>query len=134
MDNLAMHTSVEKKGFSERLRATLANAKPPITTASELARQFSFRHKGGSVTPGAVRKWWNGEVIPADDKIDTLAAWLKVPKHWLRYGDAPKSKKGDLPNEAVTAQEIVLLQRWRELPASRRKILMMLLTEMGKDS
>lgn len=105
-----------------------------MTTSSELARQFSLRYKEGSITPGAVRKWWNGEVIPAEDKLDVLAAWLKVPKHWLRHGDAPKNKKGEHPNEANNAEEIILLQRWRSLSASRRKIVLALLTELGKDS
>jgi hypothetical protein len=132
IDNLSMHTTVEKKAFAERLRASLADTIPPITTASELARQFSLRYKNGSITPGAVRKWWHGEVIPADDKLEVLAQWLNVPKHWLRYGDAPKNRKGESPSEAATPEEVVLLQRWRGLPAGRRKILMALLADLGK--
>jgi transcriptional regulator with XRE-family HTH domain len=126
-----MHTPAEKKAFSERLRASVANARPPITTAAELARQFALRYTGGSITPGAVRKWWNGEVIPTADKLDALASWLKVPAHWLRYGDAPKGKA---QAEAMNAEEVMLLQRFRRLSPSRRKVLLQLLHEFERNS
>ncbi|WP_050808605.1 hypothetical protein [Collimonas fungivorans] len=72
--------------------------------------------------------------MPTEDKLEVLAHWLKVPSHWLRYGEAPKSKKGESQGEASTAEEIMLLQRWRMLPVSRRKIVLTLLADLSKDS
>jgi transcriptional regulator with XRE-family HTH domain len=132
-ENRWMHTPTEKKEFAQRLQMAAANASPAVTTATELSRHFSLRYKNGSVTPAAVRKWWDGIAFPSDDKLDVLANWLKVPKHWLRYGEAPKSKKGDSATETATPEEIILLQRWRMLPARRRKILLSLLADLGKD-
>jgi hypothetical protein len=125
-----MHTPTEKEGFASRLREAAAHATPPVLNASELARQFALRYKHGSVTPGAVRKWWLGLVIPTEEKLDVLSAWLKVPKNWLRYGESPKTRKGEAVYEASGADEILVLQRWRLLSASQKKLLLELMNEL----
>lgn len=117
--------------FSERLREALANAKPPVTTAAELARAFALRYDAPAPTPGAVRKWWDGKAVPDEDKLEVLAEWLKVPTQWLRYGDKHKGSESD--GVATTTEEIILLQRWRSLPASRRKIILALISDLGKE-
>ena len=58
---------------------------------THVAREFNRRCLGKPVTTQAVRKWLNGEAIPAGDKICTLAKWLKAFPHWLHYGENEKN-------------------------------------------
>jgi hypothetical protein len=52
-----------------------------------------------------VRKWLNGEAIPAGDKIRTLAKWLKASPHWLHYGENEKSAGGLKAEEEQSTYE-----------------------------
>lgn len=76
----------EKEKFSERLKFALKNAQPKLTKTSDIAIRFNLRHPNDPVTPQAVHKWLNGQAIPAQDKIETLAEWLNVKPEWLKYG------------------------------------------------
>jgi phage repressor protein C with HTH and peptisase S24 domain len=40
-----------------------------------------------SVSPKAVSKWFNGEAMPRQDKMNALATLLKVDPIWLQHGD-----------------------------------------------
>jgi hypothetical protein len=51
-----------------------------------LARDFNIRFAGSPITVHAARKWLVGEAIPTQDKMRTLADWLRVPVDWLRFG------------------------------------------------
>ena len=62
-----------------------------IASPTLVAREFNRRYLGKPVTTQAVRKWLNGEAIPAGDKIRALAKWLKASPHWLHYGENEKS-------------------------------------------
>lgn len=53
-----------------------------------IAREFNLRHQGAPVTAQAVRKWLLGKSLPSQDKIRTLAMWLEISPHWLRFGEA----------------------------------------------
>jgi hypothetical protein len=63
-----------------------------IGTASptNITREFNHRYLGKPVTTQAVRKWLNGESIPAGDKIRTLAKWFKVSPIGCTMGKARK--------------------------------------------
>lgn len=76
----------EKQAFAERLKLALTRCPKPIESSADLAVQFNLRHPGASVTQQAVHKWLTGKTHPTPDKIATLAAWLGVSAHWLRYG------------------------------------------------
>ncbi len=77
----------EKEAFSKRLTRLLNDAGIGITSPTLVAREFNRRYSGKAVTAQAVRKWLNGEAIPAADKIRILAKWLKTAPHWLHYGE-----------------------------------------------
>ncbi len=81
----------EKEAFSKRLTRLLNDAGIGIASPTLVAREFNRRYPGKPVTAQAVRKWINGEAIPAGDKIRTLAKWLKASPHWLHYGENEKN-------------------------------------------
>ena len=81
----------EKEAFGKRLARLLNDAGIGIASPTHVAREFNRRYLGKPVTTQAVRKWLNGESIPAGDKIRTLAKWLKASPHWLHYGEGEKS-------------------------------------------
>ncbi len=82
----------EKEAFGKRLTRLLNDAGIGIASPTLVAREFNRRYLGKPVTTQAVRKWLNGEAIPAGDKIRTLAKWLKVSPHWLHYGEGEKTR------------------------------------------
>ena len=81
----------EKEAFGKRLTRLLNDAGISTASPTLVAREFNRRYLGKSVTTQAVRKWLNGEAIPAGDKIRALAKWLKASPHWLHYGENEKS-------------------------------------------
>ncbi len=86
-----MNLMNEKAAFGKRLTRLLGEADIGTASPTSIAREFNRRHPGKPVTVQAVRKWIDGEAIPAGDKIRTLAKWLKVSPHWLHYGENEKN-------------------------------------------
>lgn len=72
------------------MRRTKVDARGP----TGIAREFNLRHQGAPVTAQAVRKWLLGESLPSQDKIRTLASWLEISPHWLRFGEAEPRAAG----------------------------------------
>lgn len=81
----------EKESFGKRLTRLLNDAGIGTASPTHVAYEFNRRYLGKPVTTQAVRKWLNGEAIPAGDKIRALAKWLKVSPHWLHYGESEKN-------------------------------------------
>lgn len=81
----------EKEAFGKRLTRLLNDAGIGIASPTLVAREFNRRYPGKPVTTQAVRKWLNGEAIPAGDKIRILAKWLKASPHWLHYAEGEKT-------------------------------------------
>jgi transcriptional regulator with XRE-family HTH domain len=96
--------SSEREGFKLRLHQALQNRHYSIDRPTQLARDFNARFNGPSVTVHAVRKWLIGESIPTQDKMRTLAEWLRVSVEWLRYGndDSVPTKVPASSSEYVT--------------------------------
>src|SRR5260370_18759283 len=82
-------TIAEEKGdFSRRLKEAMRKARLDAGP-TRFAREFNLRHHGEPVTAQTARKWLYGSALPTQDKLRTLAQWLEVSPHWLRY-DAPQ--------------------------------------------
>ncbi|WP_435628521.1 hypothetical protein [Candidatus Ferrigenium straubiae] len=81
----------EKESFGKRLTRLLNDAGIGTASPTHVAYEFNRRYLGKPVTAQAVRKWLNGEAIPAGDKIRALAKWLKASPHWLHYGEGEKN-------------------------------------------
>ncbi|WGS49930.1 XRE family transcriptional regulator [Paraburkholderia sp. D15] len=82
-----MSTKQEKAAFAERLKGLLEPLK--IRGGTKLAREFNKNYRGEPVTTQTAHKWFTGTTIPMPDKLRTLAVWLNVTEHWLRYGPSP---------------------------------------------
>lgn len=76
----------DSKAFGERLKDVLLRAGYELRP-SVVEREFNQRYWGTPVTVQAVRKWLAGDVIPTQDKLQTLAEWLQIDPHWLRFGE-----------------------------------------------
>lgn len=76
----------DSKAFGERLKDALLRAGYELRPCV-VEREFNQRYWGTPVTVQAVRKWLLGEVIPTQDKVQTLAEWLQIDPHWLRFGE-----------------------------------------------
>ena len=90
-DNFHDMTIAEEKGhFSRRLKEAMRKARLDAGP-TRFAREFNLRHHGEPVTAQTARKWLYGGALPTQDKLRTLAQWLEVSPHWLRYGEPERA-------------------------------------------
>jgi len=114
----------EKHEFASRLAAAMRDAgyepRPSVLEA-----QFNTRYMGRPVSYQAVTRWLKGEAIPAQDKLQVLADWLKVEPYILRFGGQPlfsireKKKRWDA---AISGPEREVLEAFINLPPEQKKI------------
>jgi transcriptional regulator with XRE-family HTH domain len=130
----------EKLAFSNRLKLALKRSKKKVETPADLALQFNLRHRSDPITPQAAQKWITGKSLPTPDKIETLATWLNISAQWLRYGipeakpaksSKPLSKTSATKHDAPNATELKLLLRIRNLPESRRELIVELVEQFS---
>lgn len=121
----------EKAGFSERLKQAFVRTCNKNPSATELATQFNLRHPNEPITPQAAQKWLTGRAKPTPDKLQTLAAWLDVPLHWLSYGaPEPVARKPGMAArhnrtpqpENLSQQEWQLIEKVRGLTAQQQSL------------
>jgi hypothetical protein len=115
----------EKLDFSNRLRATMIAAGHQARPAVVL-REFNARWHGTSISTQAAWSWLNSKSIPAQDKIQVLAEWLKIEPEVLRFGEAVRQsvqqhrKRWD---EGIGYLERETFDAFLKLPAPQRKII-----------
>jgi hypothetical protein len=129
-----MHTLDEKVAFAARLRAALKPKLKQSVSPAKLALQFNLRHPNEPITSQAAHKWLSGKALPTPDKAETLARWLGVSCHWLRFGSvdgagqpAPTIAATDAPN----VEECRLLAAYRTLNDRQRLLIVGLIEEMA---
>lgn len=125
----------EKTMFAERLqKALIAAGYEP--RPSVLEREFNLRYWGKPITFQAVRRWLRGDSIPAQDKLQVLAEWLRIEPHVLRYGDESERALYATPNEldvvSLRGDEAEMLKIYRSLPSEQRKVLRHVIATFGK--
>ena len=127
----------EKVEFSERLKQAMMDAGYPVRPVV-LEREFNTRYWGRPVSVQAVRRWLNGEAIPAQDKLQVLAAWLKVAQQILRFGGQAVisvQEKKNRWDDAITGPEREVLEVFINLPAEQKKVaraVILALAKMGE--
>jgi transcriptional regulator with XRE-family HTH domain len=109
-----MNSTQERLAFSERLQQALSSAEYSPSSPTQLAREFNIRSDGNPVTVHAARKWLQGESIPTQEKLRTLANWLDVPADWLRFGIVEDGKGSGAAPASVDAKIIAQLQQLDE--------------------
>lgn len=134
--------SAEKAAFAERLKLALTRSPKKIETATELAIQFNLRHTNEPVTHQAVQKWLSGSACPTADKIDTLAEWLGVSAHWLRFGspDTQRKNKAGMRQIAtqantteISSDEQRYVERYRMLTPYQKELISSLINQLVID-
>ena len=115
----------EKVEFSNRLRASIVaaglQARPSV-----VEREFNLRWHGRSISTQAAWSWVNNKSIPAQDKIQVLAEWLKVAPEVLRFGEAVRSavqKHRQRWEEGAGYVERDTFDAFLKLPAPQRKLI-----------
>ena len=115
----------EKTKFAERLAEAMRCAGYEAR-ASVLEREFNTRYWGRAVSYQAVSRWLKGEAVPAQDKLEVLAEWLKIEPQALRFGEhlvqAIRSKKNQW-DDAIGYQEREVFEAFLSLPVPQRKVL-----------
>ena len=97
-----MSVAEEKGDFSRRLKEAMRKARLDAGP-TRFAREFNLRHHGEPVTAQTARKWLYGGALPTQDKLRTLAQWLEVSPHWLRYGEAERAHAAAKQDSAIYA-------------------------------
>lgn len=114
----------EKTEFAQRLRSAMIAAGYPDRPAV-LEREFNSRYWGRSVTFQAVSRWLRGEAIPAQDKLQVLAEWLRIEPQVLRFGEraaaAVREQRGRWEDPKFY-QEREVIEAFLGLPPAQRKV------------
>lgn len=133
----------EKLDFSKRLRLALKRSHKPVDGAAELAIQFNLRHPNDSITTQSAHKWLTGKARPTADKIETLASWLNVSAHWLRYGSPNNDVKQKQPAStrrtksqlekdiSLSEAETKLIAQFRRLSTHQRHLIVELTEQLS---
>jgi len=118
-------TAAEEKGdFSRRLREAIRKARVEAGP-TRFARDFNLRHHGDPVTAQTARKWLYGRALPTQDKLRTLAQWLEVSPHWLRYGEADRPHAAAKQDSASYAVDSAWLgKKFDSLSESHRRMVL----------
>ena len=115
----------EKLEFSTRLRKAMADAGYEAR-AVVIEREFNRRWWGRSISQQAAWSWLNAKSIPAQDKMQVLAEWLKIEPHLLRFGEAVARAVRDQRkrwDEGVGFVERETFDAFLTLPAPQRKVI-----------
>jgi transcriptional regulator with XRE-family HTH domain len=117
-------SSQEKLAFAKRLEdAMLAAGYEPKPAVLE--REFNTRHWGKPMTLHGVRRWLRGETLPPQDKLRTLAEWLKLTPEELQFGrdtahrvESPRHRWG----AEIGYQDRELFEAFLKLPVPQRRV------------
>jgi len=125
-----------KQNFAQRLiKAMMALGLEPKPAVLE--RQFNLHYSGEPMTLHGVRRWLRGETLPSQDKLISLAEWLRVPPDELRYGAEIKTEiiqARERWDEAISYQEREVFEAFLSLPAPQRKVVREVIIAFAKAS
>ena len=130
----------DKSAFTKRLKLALKRSNKKISTPAELALQFNLRHRNDPITAQAAQKWMTGKSKPTSDKTETLAKWLEVSPHWLRYG-SPNGEQAipvvrqtkTQPTSALSEVEVGLISQYRQLSDHQRALIADLVEQLAAE-
>jgi len=89
--NQIKRTSARKIGFASRLREAMHDAGHIAKRAAKGGVDAkALKEAIGLHTVESARRYIEGLATPSEDKIDHIAAWLKINVQWLRDGEGPK--------------------------------------------
>ena len=115
----------EKIEFSNRLRESMIKA-GYAASPSVLEHEFNLRWYGRSISNQAAWSWLNNRSLPTQDKVQVLAAWLKIEPEVLRFGEAVRNsvlQHRQRWDEGVGYLERETFDAFLKLPAPQRKLI-----------
>ena len=128
--------NITKQKFAQRLiKAMMTLGLEPKPAVLE--RQFNLHYSGEPMTLHGVRRWLRGETLPSQDKLISLAEWLRIPPDELRYGAEIKTEiiqARERWDEAISYQEREVFEAFLSLPAPQRKIVREVIIAFAKAS
>lgn len=90
-----------------------------------LEREFNQRYWGRPMTLHGVRRWLQGETLPTQNKLLTLAEWLGVEPQALRFGNevtkAVRARRKAW-DEGIGYQEREIFELFLKLPVPQRNV------------
>ncbi len=115
----------QKAEFGERLRAAMTQAGYALRPIA-LERESNCSYWGRSATlQAARRRWLRGEAIPAQEKSQVLADWLRIEPQILRFREhvvlSARAKQKSW-EDAVTGPEREVREAFINLPAPQKKV------------
>lgn len=109
-----------RQEFADRLQQSLLRSGRTISPG-RLATEFNAHFHGTGVHAHSCRKWLQGEAIPTQEKLVTLAYMLGVSADWLRYGQETQLLERSRPQE-FTTMELAMVADYRQLDDRDRKV------------
>ena len=107
-----------KESCAERLRQALAARK---------MRQADLCQRTG-IPKSAISQYLSGAFEPKQDRVAILARALNVQEAWLMGFNVPMER--DEPAPDVSTEESALLERFRQLPPEKQRLLLSLAQEL----
>lgn len=130
-----MHGKIEKQAFAARLREALAQAN--VNGPTQLALKFNLLYSGQPISTQAAHNWLNGVALPTSDKILTLAKWLGIDPHWLRYGSPDDMKQIAVthpePRFDFNTEDMAMLKKFHRLDAGKKRLVKALLRALMQE-
>ncbi len=122
----------QREAFSQRLREELARSGRALSPVA-LSREINLHLRPSErVHASSCRKWLHAQAIPTQEKMQFLAGMLQVSPPWLRFGQSHEAQES-LPSRTVlSADELSMLDVWRQLRASQRRTVRMLMAQLLK--
>lgn len=116
------NSAADREGFSSRLNATLISLGIDCG-ATNFSREYNRRFPLNKVTVYAARKWLNGDAIPAQANLRSIAEWTGISPEWLRYGTSP-GVGNDLPNAHLEPIPSQVANEMRSLSSSAQLLVL----------
>ncbi len=102
-----------------------------------LEREFNCSYWGRSANLQAARRWLRGEAIPAQEKSQVLADWLRIEPQILRFREhvvlSARAKQKSW-EDAVTGPEREVREAFINLPAPQKKVARAVILALAKVS
>ena len=114
-----------KAEFAQRLRDAM-QARGFEPRPAVLEREFNTRHWGKPMTLHGVRRWLQGETLPSQDKLLTLAKWLEVSPSELRFGEAAPARVEQRQarwDAGIGYQDRDIFEAFLKLPVPQRRLI-----------
>jgi transcriptional regulator with XRE-family HTH domain len=124
----------QRSEFASRLQEELVRTGRQASPAA-LAREINlYLRPSERIHPSSCRKWLKAEAIPTQEKLLILARILQVTPSFLRYGQMTELREPEPDQQPFSTEELALVDLWRQLEASQRRAVRLMMSQFIKKS